>query len=38
MKQTHMNILILGFVIDCVGFNDTSILVGHVVASPREKE
>ena len=24
--------------IDCVGFNDTSILVGHFVSSPRERE
>ena len=24
--------------IDCVGFNDTSILVGNFVSSPRERE
>ena len=24
--------------IDCVGFNDTSALVGHFVSSPRERE
>ena len=24
--------------IDCVGFNDTSTLVGHFVSSPRERE
>ena len=26
------------FLIDCVGFNDTSTLVGHFVSSPRESE
>ena len=25
-------------IIDCVGFNDTSTLVGHFVSSPRERE
>ena len=25
-------------ILDCVGFNDTSTLVGHFVLSPRERE
>ena len=26
------------YLIDCVGFNDTSTLVGHFVSSPRKRE